>query len=62
LDLDYLGIKDNYPKLNCALPIKRKNPGRCKIGVRAEEFSVEQKASIRRWRRSELSWSILILW
>ncbi len=43
-DLGYLGIKDDYPKLNCALPIKRKNPGRGKIGVKAEELSEEQKA------------------
>ncbi len=43
-DLGYLGIKDDYPKLNCVLPIKRKNPGRGKIGVKAEELSEEQKA------------------
>ena len=28
LDLGYLGIKDDYPNLNCMLPIKKKNPGR----------------------------------
>ncbi|NLE05352.1 MAG: transposase [Crenarchaeota archaeon] len=44
LDLGYLGIKDDYPELNCALPFKKKNPGRGKIGVKAEELSSEQKA------------------
>ncbi len=44
LDLGYLGIKDDFPKLNCTLPFKRKNPGRGKIGVKAEELSDEQKA------------------
>jgi len=44
LDLGYLGIKDDYPKLNCMLPIKKKNPGRGKIGVKAKELSAEQKA------------------
>ena len=44
LDLGYLGIKDDYPTLNCVLPIKKKNPGRGKIGVKALELSDEQKA------------------
>ena len=44
LDLGYLGIKADYPKLNCELPFKKKNPGRGKRGVRAEELSDEQKA------------------
>lgn len=44
LDLGYLGIKDDYPNLNCVLPIKKKNPGRGKVGVRAPELSVEQRA------------------
>lgn len=44
LDLGYLGIRDDYPKLNCMLPFKRKNPGRGKIGVKAGELSGEQKA------------------
>ena len=44
LDLGYLGIKDDYPKLNCALPIKRKNPGRGKRGMKGPELSVGQKA------------------
>jgi len=43
LDLGYLGIKADFPKLNCMLPFKRKNPGRGKCGVRAKELSVEQK-------------------
>lgn len=45
LDLGYLGIKADYPNLNCVLPIKRKNPGRGKRGVKAQELSAEQKAS-----------------
>jgi hypothetical protein len=44
LDLGYLGIRDDYPKLNCMLPFKKKNPGRGKVGVKAEELSAEQKA------------------
>ena len=44
LDLGYLGIKDDYPNLNCVLPIKKKNPGRGKVGVKAPELSAEQKA------------------
>jgi hypothetical protein len=45
LDLGYLGIRDDYPKLNCMLPFKKKNPGRGKRGVKAQELSVEQRAS-----------------
>ena len=44
LDLGYLGIKADYPKLNCDLPFKKKNLGRGKVGVKAEELSDEQKA------------------
>lgn len=44
LDLGYLGIRDDYPKLNCLLPFKKKNPGRGKIGVKAKALSAEQKA------------------
>ena len=43
-DLGYLGIKDDFPKLNCALPFKKKNLGRGKIGVKAEELQAEQRA------------------
>jgi hypothetical protein len=42
-DLGYLGVKDDFPSLNCVLPFKRKNPGRGKIGVKAEELPSEQK-------------------
>lgn len=42
--MGYVGVKDDYPKLNCALPFKKKNPGRGKVGVGAQELSVEQKA------------------
>jgi hypothetical protein len=45
LDLGYLGIKLDYPDLNCMLPFKKKNPGRGKRGVVAQELSVEQRAS-----------------
>ena len=44
LDLGYAGIKKDYPELNCMLPIKRKNPGRGKRGMRGPELSPEQKA------------------
>jgi hypothetical protein len=44
LDLGYLGIRVDFPKLNCMLPFKKKNPGRGKRGVKAEELSPEQKA------------------
>ena len=44
LDLGYLGIKDDYPNLNCVLPIKRKNPGRGKRGMKGPQLSAEQKA------------------
>jgi hypothetical protein len=44
LDLGYLGIKDDFPKLNCVLPIKRKNPGRGKRGMRGPELTAVQKA------------------
>jgi hypothetical protein len=43
LDLGYLGIRVDYPKLNCMLPFKKKNPGRGKIGVKAEVLSIVQK-------------------
>jgi hypothetical protein len=44
LDLGYKGIKKDYPKLNCVLPFKRKNPGRGKRGMKGPELSPEQKA------------------
>jgi hypothetical protein len=44
LDLGYLGIKLDFPYLNCVLPFKKKNPGRGKRGVKAQELSPEQKA------------------
>ena len=44
LDLGYLGIKADFPKLNCMLPFKKKNPGRGKCGVKAKELSPERKA------------------
>jgi len=44
LDLGYGGLKDDYPKLNCVLPFKKKSPGRGKRGVKAEELSAEKKA------------------
>ena len=44
LDLGYVGIEKDYPKLNCVLPIKRKNPGRGKRGMKGPELFAEQKA------------------
>jgi hypothetical protein len=44
LDLGYKGIETDYPKLNCVLPFKRKNPGRGKRGVKGPELSAGQKA------------------
>ena len=44
LDLGYEGMEKDYPKLNCVLPIKRKNPGRGKRGKKGPELSAEQKA------------------
>jgi len=43
-DLGYVGVKGDFPGLNCAVPFKKKNPGRGKVGVKAEELSEEQKA------------------
>ena len=42
-DLGYLGVKDDYPNLNCVLPFKKKNPGRGKVGVKAQELPTDQK-------------------
>jgi len=42
--LGYLGRKDDDTNLNCVLPIKKKNPIRGKVGVKALELSDEQKA------------------
>ena len=42
-DLGYLGVKADFPGLNCVVPFKKKNPKRGKIGVKAEELSAEQK-------------------
>jgi len=47
LDLGYVGVKDDFPNLNCVLPIKKKNPGRGKVGVRAQELLDVQKANNR---------------
>ena len=44
LDHGYKGIEKDYPKLNCVLPFKRKNPGRGKRGMKGPELSPEQKA------------------
>jgi hypothetical protein len=37
-------MESDYPKLNCVLPFKRKNPGRGKRGMRGPELSAEHKA------------------
>jgi hypothetical protein len=43
-DLGYVGIKQDFPGLNCVLPFKKKNPGRGKVGVKAEELPEDQRA------------------
>jgi len=43
-DLGYVGILKDYPKLKAVLAFKRKNPGRGKVGIKAECLSDEQKA------------------
>ena len=42
-DLGYVGVKADFPGLNCVVPFKKKNPGRGKVGVRAPELSPEQR-------------------
>jgi len=43
-DLGYEGVKKDFPRLNFAVPFKRKGPGRGKRGVKAQELPAEQKA------------------
>jgi hypothetical protein len=43
-DLGYVGIKQDFPSLNCVLPFKKKKPGRGKMGVKAQELPEDQKA------------------
>jgi DDE superfamily endonuclease/Helix-turn-helix of DDE superfamily endonuclease len=43
-DLGYVGIKQDFPGLNCVLPFKKKNPGRGKRGVKLQELPEDQKA------------------
>jgi hypothetical protein len=43
LDLGYVGILRDYPKLKAVLPFKRKSLGRGKVGSKAEALSMEQK-------------------
>lgn len=43
-DLGYEGVKKDFPRLNFAVPFKRKGPGRGKRGVKAKELSPGQKA------------------
>ena len=54
LDLGYLGIRADYPKLNCMLPFKKKNPGRVRRGVKAEELSAEQKLFNKQFARERV--------
>jgi len=44
VDLGYVGIKTDYPKLGCEVPFKRRSPGRSKRGVKAKELTPEQKS------------------
>jgi hypothetical protein len=41
-DLGYLGIKLDFPDLNCALPFKKKNPGKCTV-AKAQEMSEDRR-------------------
>jgi hypothetical protein len=43
-DLGYLGVKKDFPRLNFAVPFKKKNPGRGKCGVKAQKLPAEQRA------------------
>jgi hypothetical protein len=43
-DLGYVGVKADFPGLNCVVPFKKKNPGRGKVGVKAPKLSAEQVA------------------
>jgi hypothetical protein len=56
LDLGYLGIRADYPKLNCMLPFKKKNPGRGRRGVKAEELSAEQKLFNKQFAKEGVVW------
>lgn len=40
--MGYVGVKDDYPRLNCVLPFKKKNLVRDMVGVKAKALSVEQ--------------------
>jgi hypothetical protein len=53
LDLGYKGIETEYPKLNCVLPIKRKNLGQGKRGMKGHELSGSRKLSIVSFQRKE---------
>jgi len=52
VDLGYDGVQNDYPGLNALVPYKRRNPGRGKRGVKAEELSCEEKA-FNRWLSGE---------
>ena len=56
LDLRYLGIRVDFPKLYCMLPIKRKNPGRGKCSVKAKALSVEQKDFNKAFGKERVVW------
>ena len=43
LDRGYDGIQNDYPKLKCEVPFKRRSPGRGKRGVKTKDLSPEQK-------------------
>src|SRR3989337_588014 len=43
-DLGYEGVRKDFPRLNFAVPFKRKGPGRGKRGVKAQELPAVQKA------------------
>ncbi len=43
VDRGYDGIQNDYPKLKCEVPFKRRSPGRGKRGVKTKELTSEQK-------------------
>ena len=43
LDRGYDGIQNDYPKLKCEVPFKRRSPGRGKRGVKTKDLPPEQK-------------------
>ena len=54
LGLGHKGIEKYYPELKCFLPIKRKNPGWGKRGMKGPDLSPEQKAFNKEFARERV--------